>query len=43
VEAVEDMQGLRAFLADEFQMASLPFEAEWRGTHYAEESGRGLV
>ena len=43
VEAVEDVQRLGTFLADDVQMASSPFEGEWRGAHYAEESGRGSV
>ena len=43
VEAVENMQGFGAFLASDFQMASLPFESEWRGANNAEESGRTPV
>src|ERR1051326_5144882 len=39
MEPVEDVQGLRAFFTDDFEMASSPFEAEWRGAHYEEETG----
>src|SRR4051812_42201378 len=38
MEAVKDMQRFRAVVADKFKMASSPFETEWRGAHYAEES-----
>ena len=38
MKAVEDMQSLGAVLAEDLQMASSPFQAEWRGAHYAEES-----
>jgi hypothetical protein len=37
MKAVEDMQSLGALFADELQMVSLPFEAEWRGANNAEE------
>src|SRR6476659_2319823 len=38
METIEDVQSFGAVLPDEFQMASSPFEGEWRGAHYAEES-----
>jgi len=38
METVEDMQGLGEFLTDDFQMASSPFESEWRGANNAEEN-----
>src|SRR5215469_11499078 len=37
MEAVEDVKSVGAFLADQFQMVSSPFEAEWRGANNAEE------
>jgi hypothetical protein len=33
-----DVKCLGALLANDFYMASSPFEGEWRGAHYAEES-----
>ena len=38
METVENMQGVGTFLPDDLQMASLPFEAVWRGANNAEES-----
>jgi hypothetical protein len=38
METIEDMESLGALLADDFQMASSPFQGEWRGNNYAQES-----
>src|SRR5712692_4064945 len=38
VKTIEDVKRLGAFLANDVQMASSPFESEWRGANNAEEN-----
>jgi hypothetical protein len=43
VKTIKDVKRLGAFLANDFEMVSSPFEGEWRGANNAEESGRTPV
>jgi hypothetical protein len=43
MESIQHVQSMASLGRDDVQMASSPFEREWRGANNAEESGRTPV